>query len=275
MDGRYPNGHFYRPVTTLSFALDHAVWGLDPSGYHLTDLALLLACAIGVAALARRLLGPGRRPAGGRPLVRAASAPRRDAAGGGAPRRHPGAALHADRAAGSKRSAQRAEGERSGRRGSAGAVPARRALCALASALAVGSKESGSIVVPLLLALGFAEPVLRPVRERLRRSLRASALPIAAVGLVLLVRTRGAGRDRRASRVVAVREPRPRPRARADLRHAAVDAPAGAARRGARAGARDGDREPARRRARGCSRGIRLSAACCSSAASGCSAASG
>ena len=62
MDGRYPHGHFYRPVTTLSFALDHAVWGLEPSGYHLTDLALLLACAIAVAALARRLLGPGVGP---------------------------------------------------------------------------------------------------------------------------------------------------------------------------------------------------------------------
>jgi hypothetical protein len=62
MDGRYPNGHFYRPVTTLSFALDHAAWGLAPSGYHLTDLVLLLACALGVAALGRRLLGPGVGP---------------------------------------------------------------------------------------------------------------------------------------------------------------------------------------------------------------------
>ena len=30
MDGRYPHGHFYRPITHLAFALDAAVSGLDP-----------------------------------------------------------------------------------------------------------------------------------------------------------------------------------------------------------------------------------------------------
>ena len=30
MDGRHPGGRFYRPVTNLSFALDHASSGLDP-----------------------------------------------------------------------------------------------------------------------------------------------------------------------------------------------------------------------------------------------------
>ncbi len=175
MDGRYPNGHFYRPVTTLSFALDHAVWGLDPSGYHLTDLALLLACAIGVFALARRLLGPGVGPLVAVSLY----------------------ALHPLHVETLPVAARRADSLAqlftlialiaAARRRAGSARPA--IVCALAAALAVGSKESGSIVAPLLVALGFMEAGPAPVRERLRQSLRASALPVAAVGLVLLVRT--------------------------------------------------------------------------------------
>lgn len=59
MDGRYPGGRFWRPVTSLLFALDWALWGLDPFGYQLTNLLLLLALVAAVNALARRLLGPG------------------------------------------------------------------------------------------------------------------------------------------------------------------------------------------------------------------------
>ena len=33
-------GLFYRPLSTLSFALDYALWGFDPAGYHLTNLLL-------------------------------------------------------------------------------------------------------------------------------------------------------------------------------------------------------------------------------------------
>lgn len=43
-------GFFYRPLTNLSFALDFAIWGLNPFGYHLTDL-LLHASATGAACL--------------------------------------------------------------------------------------------------------------------------------------------------------------------------------------------------------------------------------
>jgi Tfp pilus assembly protein PilF len=48
-------GH-YVPVTWLSFAIDHAVWGLHPTGYHLTNVLLHAANAGLVAALAARLL---------------------------------------------------------------------------------------------------------------------------------------------------------------------------------------------------------------------------
>ena len=59
MGGHYPHGRFYRPLVHLSFALDHALWGLSPAGYHLSDLLLLAASSAAVAALALVLI-PGR-----------------------------------------------------------------------------------------------------------------------------------------------------------------------------------------------------------------------
>jgi hypothetical protein len=38
-------GLFYRPVASLSYAIDYAIWGLDPFGYHLTDLLAHAAAA--------------------------------------------------------------------------------------------------------------------------------------------------------------------------------------------------------------------------------------
>lgn len=35
-----PGGSYYRPLTWMSFALDHAIWGLWTPGYHLTNLVL-------------------------------------------------------------------------------------------------------------------------------------------------------------------------------------------------------------------------------------------
>ena len=52
------NVGFYRPVVVFSFAADHAVWGLNPRGYGLTNLALLLVDALLVFLLARRLSVP-------------------------------------------------------------------------------------------------------------------------------------------------------------------------------------------------------------------------
>ena len=45
---------FYRPLVSLSYALDTAVWGRAPAGFHLTNLMLHLAAALLVYALARR-----------------------------------------------------------------------------------------------------------------------------------------------------------------------------------------------------------------------------
>ncbi len=54
MDGRYPLGHYWRPLVHYSFALDHAIWGLTPFGYHLTDVLILCANAVLLTLLASR-----------------------------------------------------------------------------------------------------------------------------------------------------------------------------------------------------------------------------
>ena len=50
-------GH-YQPLTWLSFAADHALWGMRPAGYHLTSLLLHAACAGAGYLIIGRLLGP-------------------------------------------------------------------------------------------------------------------------------------------------------------------------------------------------------------------------
>ena len=50
-------GHWH-PLTWLTLALDRAVWGPDPFGYHLTNVVLHAASAAILFLLARRLLRP-------------------------------------------------------------------------------------------------------------------------------------------------------------------------------------------------------------------------
>ena len=45
---------YYRPLVTLSFALDHHLHGSNPGGYHLTNVALHLGCALLLYACLRR-----------------------------------------------------------------------------------------------------------------------------------------------------------------------------------------------------------------------------
>jgi hypothetical protein len=51
---------FFRPIVSLTFAIDYALFGLAPLGYGLTNLALLFACTVAIADLYRAL----RLPAG-------------------------------------------------------------------------------------------------------------------------------------------------------------------------------------------------------------------
>jgi hypothetical protein len=52
-----------RPVANLSFALNHLAGGLDPTGYHWTNLVVHLLTGLLLAALLRRLADVGRRQA--------------------------------------------------------------------------------------------------------------------------------------------------------------------------------------------------------------------
>ena len=63
MDGRHPEAHFYRPVTSLSFALDYATSGLRSAGYQRTNLLLQLAGVAALFALGRRFQGGALGPA--------------------------------------------------------------------------------------------------------------------------------------------------------------------------------------------------------------------
>jgi hypothetical protein len=49
---------FFRPLTSLLTAVDYFFWGLNPIGYHLTDLLLFVLCSYLLYRLSRKLLGP-------------------------------------------------------------------------------------------------------------------------------------------------------------------------------------------------------------------------
>lgn len=55
MDGVYTDGSFYRPTTSLSFALNEATAGLDARGYHLFDMAVLVVSAVFLIGIGHRL----------------------------------------------------------------------------------------------------------------------------------------------------------------------------------------------------------------------------
>ncbi len=50
---------YYRPLSTLTFSLDYAIWGLNPAGYHLTDLLFHSLVAV-MVYFAVKVLHPGR-----------------------------------------------------------------------------------------------------------------------------------------------------------------------------------------------------------------------
>ncbi|MFQ5801633.1 MAG: tetratricopeptide repeat protein [Candidatus Methylomirabilales bacterium] len=48
---------YYRPLTNLSYYLDHRLWGMNPSGFHFTNLLLHILNTLLVFALASSLIG--------------------------------------------------------------------------------------------------------------------------------------------------------------------------------------------------------------------------
>lgn len=49
MEGYYPAA-FYRPLLNLTFAFDHAAWGLSPAGYQLSNVLWFAGCALALYA---------------------------------------------------------------------------------------------------------------------------------------------------------------------------------------------------------------------------------
>src|SRR5262245_32043414 len=70
----------YQPLTWLSFAVEYTFWGMDPSGYHGTNILIHAINAVLFFLLARRLLHIGltgadpRRGGAARPELTAAAA---------------------------------------------------------------------------------------------------------------------------------------------------------------------------------------------------------
>ncbi|TLN23964.1 hypothetical protein FDZ71_02315 [bacterium] len=48
---------YYRPVTTLTFALEKLLWDIDPTGYHVTNVLLHLLVCFLIFAAARKMMG--------------------------------------------------------------------------------------------------------------------------------------------------------------------------------------------------------------------------
>lgn len=39
-------GRYYRPVVSMSYSIDYSIWGLDPYGFHLTNLIIHIICCL-------------------------------------------------------------------------------------------------------------------------------------------------------------------------------------------------------------------------------------
>ena len=60
MNGQLSNALFYRPFSSITWAFDHMIWGVEPFGYHLTDLLLHSATSLAFFWLMLGLAGwPG------------------------------------------------------------------------------------------------------------------------------------------------------------------------------------------------------------------------
>lgn len=55
----YLEASFYRPVQSLSIALDEALWGLRPIGYQLSTMLAFTVCIVLLYLTIRKLTGPG------------------------------------------------------------------------------------------------------------------------------------------------------------------------------------------------------------------------
>jgi hypothetical protein len=188
MDGRLPYGDFYRPVGNAIVAIDTAIWGLRPFGHQLTSLLVFCAATtllFAVVSQRARDLAPDR------------IAPR-VVAGGAASML---LALHPAVLSVLPVVARRTEtlmacfalaalcAAHGGRRRG-------RVISAAFAALAVGSKEPGIVVLPLLAVDRLCASRREGLRARLIDALEfvsPSIAAVAAFGVVHTIVLRGLG----------------------------------------------------------------------------------
>jgi hypothetical protein len=177
MAGRYPLGQFYRPVTSLTFALDSALYGFDAEGFHFTNHLILLAGVGSAFYLARRLAAGS--------LIGAAS----------------GAlvfALHPIHYATLPIAARRADMLSAlltmivlaslPRPGTTRLPVASAALGFVLAYAAAASKETGIVLIPLIVLVLFVE-ASGGFRERATQTLKLGAAPLLGVLLFVVSRT--------------------------------------------------------------------------------------
>ncbi len=170
----------YRPAATLSFALDHALHGLAPFGYHVANVVLHALASVLALFVARIHAAP--RVALAAALLFAAHPIHVEAVANIAGRPELlasvgvfGALLAWDRV----RAAQEVR-----------SAVAAASTCALAFALAVFAKESGIVALPLVLALELTHPVRRAWS---RRATALAAVLVAIAALFLVMRAAAIG----------------------------------------------------------------------------------
>jgi hypothetical protein len=187
MGGRFPGGHYWRPMVHLSFALDHALWELDAFGYHLTDFVLLALSTSCVIWIARHFLKETQAHWAYLAGLVFVLHPVHFEVAALPPRRADALALVFTLLA--VLAALRRPGRTS----------AWASICAL---LACASKETGVLVPALLLAVGFCGVRNANWRMGIVGGVRASWVAIALAGLFLAGRAgvvRGLGGGARAS----------------------------------------------------------------------------
>lgn len=55
MKGQLPNALFYRPFSSITWGIDERIWGLNPLGYHLTDVLVHLTASLLMFLFVRRM----------------------------------------------------------------------------------------------------------------------------------------------------------------------------------------------------------------------------
>jgi hypothetical protein len=196
-------GSFYRPVATLSYSLDYALWGLNPLGYHLTDIGLHVSVTVLVFLLMLNLTH-GERAMAWLAAILFATHPILVESVPAIPRRQDliaGLFLVLSLLFFRKHLAT---------------TPLRRLACLtlslLCCILAIGAKETGVVVAPLIFAhiLLLVEEPTTTRREAVARAFKGSLPYFVATLLTLVWRTHVlqglGGYPHESSLILAVRE---------------------------------------------------------------------